>query len=389
MNPFGIDSCPDGTCVVTGLFHNDATFGPGDFNETTLTDLDGEGEIFTAKYAASGGLIWAKRAGRDKSDIGYAVSCLPDGSLYAVGTFRLIAVFGSGEPSTEILNGAGVQDGFVAKYESDGSLAWAKPIRTSANGSATVAAVETLPNGDALVCGYYVPSITFGPGQANETTLASSGNLDAFVARYRAVGEFLWAKRAGGSSFTEAFDLSLFDDGSFVVGGCFSDMCVFGPGEAGETTLTTSTSAGQAFLARYHANGELDWVRADGGAGQDTIRSVTVLPDGRIAVSGTHEGIAVFGFMEPTETALIGVGDRDGYVASYGGSGALLWVRGIESAGPNFIHGIAAGPNGTCIACGEIQELVTFNPGQPDETTRASVSHYDSFIARYSSTGGL
>ncbi len=388
VNPHGVDAFADGSCVVTGRFEGDATFAPGDFNETTLTDVDGMGDIFVAKYAASGGLIWAKRAGRNESDSGYSVSGDSDGSSYVAGTFKLISVFGSGEPNLTILNGASsFKDAYIARYDSFGSLAWAKAINST--GSATAVDVATLANGDALVCGYYSLNVTFGPGEANETTLSASGTLDTFVARYRADGQFLWARRAGGSSFTEAFSLAVFDDDSFIVGGFFRDMSVFGPGEAGETTLTTSTSTNQAYLARYHANGELDWVRSDGGAGHDSVRSVATLPDGRIAVSGEHEGIAVFGFMEPSETTLVGAGGRDGFVATYSGSGALHWVRGIESTDNNYIHGIAAGPNGTCVVCGEFTDLATFNPGHPNETMRASVAHFDSFIARYSPSGGL
>jgi hypothetical protein len=41
------------------------------------------------------------------------------------------------------------------------------------------------------------PMATFGPGEANQTSLMSEGQ-DVFVARYRANGQLLWVKQAKG-----------------------------------------------------------------------------------------------------------------------------------------------------------------------------------------------
>ena len=60
----GIGIAVDGArnSYVTGLFGGSATFGLGETNQTTLTSA-GSGDIFVAKYDASGDLVWANRAG--------------------------------------------------------------------------------------------------------------------------------------------------------------------------------------------------------------------------------------------------------------------------------------------------------------------------------------
>ncbi|MEK6608578.1 MAG: hypothetical protein AABZ30_13035, partial [Myxococcota bacterium] len=87
-----------------------------------------------------------------------------------------------GDATETSLYGFGYYDVFVAKYEPDGTLAWA----TNAGGSNVDDAftVAAAPDGSALVAGYIASSATFGAGEPGETTLTSAGGLDVFVARY-------------------------------------------------------------------------------------------------------------------------------------------------------------------------------------------------------------
>ena len=50
-----ISALSDGSCLVTGLFIIDATFGTNEANETILTSSD-IADIFVAKYNADGTL---------------------------------------------------------------------------------------------------------------------------------------------------------------------------------------------------------------------------------------------------------------------------------------------------------------------------------------------
>ncbi|MDJ0764605.1 MAG: hypothetical protein QNJ97_16625 [Myxococcota bacterium] len=64
----------------------------------------------------------------------YSVTALPDGSSIITGSFLGEAIFGEGEENETILVGYGIgaeppyKDGFVARYFSDGRLAWARAI---------------------------------------------------------------------------------------------------------------------------------------------------------------------------------------------------------------------------------------------------------------------
>ncbi|TET32332.1 MAG: hypothetical protein E3J72_19940, partial [Planctomycetota bacterium] len=177
-----ISTLSDGSAIVTGDFVGSAaTFGAGEVNETDLTSA-GSNDIFIAKYNPDGTLAWAKSAGGGSDDQSYGISALSDGSAIVTGYFSSAATFGSGEANETDLSSAGVRDIFIAKYNPDGMLNWAKKAgSTSDDYSCDISA---LSDDSVLVTGCFEATATFGAGDANETTLDSYGGFDIFIAKY-------------------------------------------------------------------------------------------------------------------------------------------------------------------------------------------------------------
>ena len=126
------------------------------------------------------------------------------------------------------------------------------------------------------------------PGKRGAATLTSAGNNDIFLARYRADGQLGWVKRAGGSAAEVSLGLAALPDGHAYVTGYFAETATFGPGEAGQTVLT-SAGGNDIFLATYRADGTLDWVRGIGGAGYDSSWDVAALSHGAV-ITGYFNG---------------------------------------------------------------------------------------------------
>jgi hypothetical protein len=152
------------------------------------------------------------------------------------------------------------------------------------------------------VTGSFV-SATFGPGEPGETKLTSTGLSDLFVAKYKADGALAWARRAGGKDNVSGSGVAVLSDGSAVVAGSFMISATFGPGEPGETILTSPGSY-EIFVAKYKPDGALAWARRAGGTDADLGWGVAVLSDGSAVVTGSFSGIATFGPGEPGETKL-------------------------------------------------------------------------------------
>ena len=74
--------------------------------------------------------------------------------------------------------------------------------------------------------------------------------------------DLVWAKRAGGNvtggrlySSEDGYGIAVLSDGSALVTGSFNGTATFGPGDPGETLLT-SAGGDDIFVARYAATAE-------------------------------------------------------------------------------------------------------------------------------------
>ena len=117
----------------------------------------------------NGSLTWAVGAGGTDQDLGAGIAVLSDGSIAVTGRFQGSATFGISQPAQTMLNSDGSFDIFIATYNPDGTLVWAR----SAGGTGSDAgwAITSLPNDSVVVTGAFSSPITFDQGGGNELTL--------------------------------------------------------------------------------------------------------------------------------------------------------------------------------------------------------------------------
>jgi uncharacterized delta-60 repeat protein len=377
---YGISALDDDSMVVTGEFESTVTFG--------VTDLvsDGDDDIFVAHYEPDGTLTWAKRAGGVGNDKGFGVATLPDGSVVVTGEFEDAAAFGPDDPPPTVLTSAGEDDVFIAMYQPNGNLIWAK--RAGGIADDIGRAVDFCWDGSVIVAGKFERLATFGPGEANETSFTAEGYAEIFVAQFKQDGDLSVLKRAVGTGHDEAKGIASLPDGSaLVTGHNHSSELTFGPGESGETMLTTYGSA-DPFLARHAPDGSLVWVKPEGGANYDEGNCIAVRSDGSSAVVGRFYDSSVFGFGEAKQTSLTSAGDDDIFVASFNPDGTLAWAARAGGTGDDKGHGITVLPDDSVVITGEFEDTATFGEGV-GQVTLDSAGYDDVFIARYLSDGTL
>ena len=251
----GIATDARGNSYVTGDFFGTATFGAGEANETMLSSA-GATDLFVAKYAQDGTLLWARSAGGVSSDVGAGIATNARGNSYVTGNFFGTATFGAGEANETVLGSAGFFDLFVAKYARDGTLLWA----TSAGGASLRFGLrhrDRRPRRQ-LCYRHFFDTATFGAGEANETVLSSAGSGDLFVAKYARDGTLLWATSAGGVSLDSRSGIATNARGESYVTGSFIGTATFGAGEANETVLNSPDNF-DVFVAKYARDGTLLW----------------------------------------------------------------------------------------------------------------------------------
>jgi len=399
-----VAALPDRGAVVTGSFGSiesppgfTATFGEGDPNETTLTGA-GDYDIFVARYNSDGTLNWAVQAGGAGLDEGFGIAALEDGSSLVTGRFEGDATFGEGTAAVTLTAPGGV-DVFVARYNPDGTLVWAR--RAGGDNWAQGHSIAALPDGTSFVTGYFEGTATFGPGELNETELTAPGFQGMFVARYSSDGTLDWAVRAGGFGYVEGNGITALPSGTTAVTGTFWSVAKFGWGDPNETLLYPAGDW-DIFVAMYNPDGSLAWVQGAGGAGTDRGLGIAVVPDlpqittsgiravpgGSVLVTGSYENTAVFGDPQ-SGIPLTAVDYSDIFVARYLLDGTIDWAVSAGGDREDYGYGIASLPDGSSLATGEFRETAIFGPGDPNETPLTSQCVSDFFLAKYDPDGAL
>jgi len=288
---------------VTGNFSLTATFGAGEANQTQLSaPLGGSTDFFIAKYNANGLLQWARRAGQFNNDRGLAVAVDAVGSSYVTGVFLGVVIFGEGQPNQTSLTGDFNEDVFIAKYDTNGFLQWAKRAIGGSNDSGQGIAVDGA--GNVYLTGFG-QGTTFGPGELNETSLGFNGVEDIFVAKFDARGLFRWVKLIGGTGTDKGLGIAVNNSGIYATGQFAGANVIFGQGEVNQTALT-SAGAADVFVAKFaHCRAAVDF---DGDCKSD----VGIYRDGLWPILGMADGLIVEGLGGSTHIPVPADYDGDG-----------------------------------------------------------------------------
>jgi hypothetical protein len=304
---YGIATDNSGNLYVAGKYEDNAIF-----SGTTLP-CAGNHDIFVAQYSAAGQLNWIRTAGGSLGDYAHSLACNKTSNVYIAGEIE-----GAGIPvnfvgSSVTLNTKGDNDVFVASYDLNGNLLWAKSEGSYFSEKALGVTYDN--SGNVIICGYFTDTTIFGG-----VTIPGKGEHDIFVAKYDANGNLLWMKHEGGPGRDEGLAIKSDGDGNIYVCGMHSDGAVFGSA----TYNTANTPTGHylnAFVAKYAPDGSLIWVKSEGGDYDDVAWSMTIDDNGKLYVTGEFNAYATFGGLALTTT-----GNADIYVACYNNSGDIQWL---------------------------------------------------------------
>jgi PKD repeat protein len=262
-----------GNVYLAGWFYNNITFG-----NITLTPNANQ-DLFVAKLDTDGNWLWARRAGGAVSDNAASIRLDSAGNAYVTGYFTNTATFG-----TYTITGGGQwnQDIYAAKIDSLGNWLWA----SSAGGPSydRSSGITVGSNGESYITGDFQGAITIGT-----TTLNCLGSADVFVAKLDSLGNWLWAKSAGGTSEDYGCAISVDTQNNPYVAGYFYGTSTIG------TTVLSSAGVADVFVAKLDAEGNWQWANRGGGPSYDFCQSIAVDNNGSAYITGYFENNATFG----------------------------------------------------------------------------------------------
>lgn len=274
------DDMPQGICVdangnsyITGFFSAPSiTFGI-----TTLTCSINA--TFVVKYDVNGNVVWASKGG--ESSNGKSISVDANANTYITGTFSSPSSNFGGIPLTNSDVSGNTTDAFIAKYNSNGGIAWAK--NGIGNNTDYGSGISVTSNGFAYVTGRFVSqSITFGSTTLN---ISNSCCNDIFIVKYDPLGNVVWAKREG--DYYDDRNLGIYTDnvGNFYVTGFFQSFSL----TLGNTTLTNADNTNNTsdiFVAKYNSSGNAVWAKSALGNLGDGAYAIAVDANGNSYITG-------------------------------------------------------------------------------------------------------
>jgi hypothetical protein len=365
-----------GNIYVTGYFEGSCDFDPGP-GVVTLTS--NTREAFFAKYNPTGSLIWAKQFGGNGTEEGYGIALDPSGNVLITGYFVGAVDFDPGS-STYTVSSGGQNAVFLAKYTSNGNFIWA--IGMGSGYGATGVNLTVDVSGNPHIVGYFSNTVDFDPGSST-ANLTASGSYDVFFAKYDSNGNYLWAKKIGGSLHDSGNEITVDGSGDVVISGYFDGTVDFDPGVG--TATVTSLGGFDFFYAKYDALGNYIWANRIGGSAHDQSFSHTRDAAGNIFLTGYFSEFVDF---DPGLGTLI-LGNQYfslPFIAKYGSNGNLVWAKVLEDYGFSIPFSIILDANLNIVIAGSMGDSLDFDPGI-GVANRISNGLRDIFVAKYDNSG--
>lgn len=352
----GISTDNNGNVYVTGQFYNSGDFDPG--AGTVNLSSNGQYDMFISKFDINGDLVWAKSLGGTLFDRGTDVVADNAGNVYITGSFGGTVDFDPGAGTTNITSTAN-QDIFLMKLDVNGDFMWANNFGNLGSNEGTSLKLDE--NGNIYLCGYFGGTTDFDPGAGVATLNGSiNGTPDAFLAKYDADGNYIWAEKISGTGFIQALSLSLDSAKNVYITGSFEATASLNQG-AGILNLVSNGDE-DIFIAKYNEVGELVWAKNLGGISSDRGEGISVDAYGNSYITGRFSDTV---YLDPGvgSSQVISNGVYDVLITKLDANGNYIWGKSAGSSSVDNGSGIALDLFNNVYVTGNFTDTVDFDPG--------------------------
>lgn len=367
-----------GNIYTIGTFRFSVDFDPGP-NSTTYSH-DYYGDLAIAKYTNNGDFIWAKHLKCNGSVDNWAYDLALDDSLnvFVTGHFRTTVDFDPSPSNTVNLTSSGVNDIFLAKYDSSGNYKWAFNIGSSNEDYGYDLTIDDSNN--VYLAGYFSGTVDFDPGP-NTASFSSNGGTDAIVAKYDRNGNYQWGKNIGDVGNDELRGITIGQDNHLYLSGRFTGTTNFDPGSVGFNLSSVGNT--DIFIAKYTLNGNFLWAKGIGGSGEDKSEGIVADLHGNFYHYGRFSSTADFNPGASGHILSAANSSLDNYVAKFNNNGDFVNAFSLPSTTSNqYIAGLTILNNQNILLGGSFNGSINLSPNS--QTTNINTTgHHDIFMSTY------
>lgn len=215
-----------------------------------------------------------------------ATALAADGSFFIAGTYSSTVDFDPSSAGKDIRTARDV-DGYVTKFNANGSYAWT--VTLDGRGDLSLTQLAIAPGGGVIAGGSFQDTIDLDPSAAQDIHFTTDPqNTSPFVVELAAGGTEVWGRTFDGtvvgSSGTTA-GIAVDATGAIYVAGSFGGTFDLDPGAGTDTHVSQTDS--NAFLVKLTSSGTRTWSRVlDNPGCSSTAQALTVATDGAAWVTG-------------------------------------------------------------------------------------------------------
>ncbi len=296
--------------IVSGVFYDTANF-----SGTILTSIDPHYyNGFLIKYDTTGNIVWAKKMVGDGHCLAGRTAVDAADNIYVAGNFTSTAIYFSPTDSLVKSSSGANSNGYLAKFDHNGTFLWAKLIASSSLAETWSVTVDKW--GYLIIGGYWVADINVSGVSAAHT----GSNL--FIAKYTPGGSLDWAKFGLSSSICQISDITTDTPGNIYFTGNMTTNVSFGAdtthqvGPYGCTNMIWGKldSAGNRIFAQSRMAANV-FGGGNNGAGNigNTIKADRL---GNVYIGGSM----IVNFVAPSTVF------QEGFIAKYTNTGSKVWI---------------------------------------------------------------
>ncbi|MGH1362542.1 MAG: FlgD immunoglobulin-like domain containing protein [Calditrichia bacterium] len=257
---------------------------------------------------------------------------------------------------------------WFAALTGDGDLLWSEQIRSASNDVLLDMVIDR--NGILYLTGEYE-----GAGSMGGFRLEEFGGSDIFLAAYSISDRrFTHVASTGGPDYDYGLALHLGNSGELVWSGTFYDSASI----LGEPKVAVGMD--DVFVAHLDAaTFAVNWLATGGSDEEDAVNGLTIDNNGNVFLAGDFRARALFDGVVVESS-----GENDVFLAKYDASGFVQWVRQAGGRAEDRALSVAVDASGNSYVTGGFKETVWF-----DDIEHQSVGELDIFLARYDANGTL
>ena len=291
------------------------------------------------------------------------------GNAYVSGGYGDVAQFcGGSGPDTFLFSQGNDLDGYVAKYDGQGDLKWARSYGYAVSKD-YIWAVKPDHQGNVFItgnCAHYTNAVLY-----NEN----------FIAKLDSLGNSVWLKTSNWKGNATPIAMEVDQYGNCYIAGMVIDSAIFG-----QVTLTTTAILGDIFLACYDPAGNVAFAKKlSSGPNGAEVTSMSLDHSGGLYITGRYFSPAAFDTITVTGGGTNGNGGM--FILRADTSGNVAWVRKSDAS---FGWGIAADEFGRAYVTGRFNiHSCNFSGGTNTITVTHNKTNHDLYVARYDISGQL